>query len=65
MLFLPQAKVVEEGRVVEVQSPEGHTFRVVNEDIKGPNPVSEITLNVEDLEKSLGEQSNDASYHSC
>jgi hypothetical protein len=40
---------------VEVTSPDGQLFRVINDDVPGPNPFTEVALNVEDLDKSLGE----------
>ena len=46
---------VHEGQSVEVSSPDGHKFLVINEDIDGPNPITEVAVNVEDLGISLGE----------
>ena len=45
---------VHEGKSVEVSSPDGHKFLVINEDIAGPNPITEVAVNVEDLGRSLG-----------
>jgi len=42
-----------DGKGLAVKDPEGHTFVVVDEDVEGPNPVTEVALNVADLGNAL------------
>jgi len=38
---------------LQVASPDGYIFHVVDEDVAGPNPVTEVALHVTDLKASL------------
>jgi len=40
--------------IVNITSPDGYEFIVQDEDVSGPNPVTQVTLHVQDLSKSLG-----------
>lgn len=43
---------------VSLISPDGYKFIVHEEDVPGTNPVTEVALHVQDLNKSLGTISN-------
>lgn len=42
-----------DSKSIEVSAPDGYKFIVVNEDVEGC-PITEMTLNVSDLQKSIG-----------
>ncbi|GAX76121.1 hypothetical protein CEUSTIGMA_g3564.t1 [Chlamydomonas eustigma] len=44
---------LEGEKTCKVISPDGYKFVVTNMDVSGPNPITEIALNVEDLDRSL------------
>ena len=57
-----QGSLLPGGEAVEVVSPDGHRFVVLNADVSGPNPIIEVAINVEDLSKSIGEDHTQGSF---
>ncbi len=49
-----QGKMVLKGLAVEVRTPDGLRFIVIDEEPAGPSAIMEISLNVGDLKRSLG-----------
>lgn len=45
-------KPVQDRKAIETISPDGHKF-IITDGVAGSNPITEIALNVEDLERSL------------